>query len=132
MIFLRYHVIEEIIDTLSPSIRYETLYSSPSSVPTCVLTVPVQWDKLDTRFNIYTFLSQNLSHLSSYLLRQSLFPLPLGPPFTNKIHRIFDLLRWPALFFHSTIRDNGNYLMKITGFAPLLTLANRATTTLHR
>lgn len=66
----------------------------------------------------------------SYLLRQPLFPL--GPRI--RTHRITDP-RWPALFFHSTNRDNGNYINENYRVRSIITLANRATlatTTLHR
>lgn len=110
MIFLSYYVIEEIIDlTLSHWRFYETLSSSPISSCLPVSTYRTRsMGQTGTCGLIYILESK------SYLLRQPLFPL--GPRI--RTHRITDP-RWPALFFHSTNRDNGNYLMKITGFAPL-------------
>lgn len=63
------------------------------------------------QFNI--FLNQNLY----YLLRQPIFLLSILAVNQSKTRRTFDL-RWPGLIFplYSTIRDNGNYLMKIIRF----------------
>lgn len=63
------------------------------------------------QFNI--FLNQNLY----YLLREPIFLLSILAVNQSKTRRTFDL-RWPGLIFplYSTIRDNGNYLMKIIRF----------------